>query len=201
MKKAFRMLLVLPLVVVLLAGCSKPPEMEMAAADQAAQAAQASQASKYAPQDWQMAQDTLQAARAEKAAQDSRFAMFRSYGKSKAMFEKASALSNTAASNAKVEMERVRKETEQLLNMVKTELDSTAAMVANAPVGKDTKAEIELMKQDMTALQQTFAEAQAEYGRNNFDAAKSKAQSIRDRMASMKTQLEAAMAKRGGKKK
>ena len=201
MKKAFRMLLVLPLVVALIAGCSKPPEMEMAAADQAAQAAQAAQASKYAPQDWQMAQDTLQAARAEKAAQDGRFAMFRSYGKSKAMFEKATALSNTAASNAKVEMERVRKETEQILAMVKTELDSTAAMVANAPVGKDTKAEIELMKQDMTALQQTFSEAQAEYGRNNFDAAKSKAQSIRDRMASMKTQLEAAIAKRGGKKK
>ena len=201
MKKTLRMLLVLPLLVALMAGCSKPPEMEMAAADQAMQAAQATQASKYAAADWQMANDTLQAAKAEKAAQDSRFALFRSYGKSKAMFEKASALMNTATTNAKAEMERVRKETEQILATVKTELDTLAVMVANAPVGKDTKAEIELMKQDMTALQQTFAEAQAEYGRNNFDAAKSKAQSIRDRMASMKTQLEAAIAKRGGKRK
>ena len=100
MKKSLRMLLVLPLLVALIAGCSKPPEMEMAAADQAMQAAQATQASKYAAADWQMANDTLQAAKAEKAAQDSRFALFRSYGKSKAMFEKASALMNTATTNA-----------------------------------------------------------------------------------------------------
>lgn len=194
------MLLVLPVVAVLIAGCSKPPEPEMAAAEQAAQMAQQSQAQKYAPQEWTMAQDTLNAAKAEKAAQDGRFALFRSYGKSKAMFESATALLNTAATNAKAEMERVRKETEEMLNMVRVELDSTAAMVANAPVGKDTKAEIELMKQDLTALQQTLSEAQAEFQRNNFDAARSKAQSIRDRVAAMKTQLEAAMAKRGGRR-
>lgn len=196
MKKTFRMLLVLPILVALIAGCSKPPEMEMAAADQAMQAAQATQASKYAAADWQMANDTLQAAKAEKAAQDGRFAMFRSYGKSKAMFEKASALMNTAATNAKAEMERVRKETEEMLNMVRVELDSTAAMVAKAPVGKDTKAEIELMKQDLTALQQMLTEAQANWSRNDFDGAKSKINTVRERMNTMKTQLEAAMAKR-----
>jgi hypothetical protein len=201
MKKALRMLLVLPLLVALMAGCSKPPEMQIAAADQAMQAAQATQASKYAAADWQMANDTLQAAKAEKAAQDSRFALFRSYGKSQAMFEKASALMNTASTNAKAEMERVRKETEAMLNMVRTELDSTATMVANAPAGKDTKAELELMKQDLTALQQMLSEAQAEWSRNNFDGAKNKAQTIRDRMNTMRTQLEAAMAKRGGKKR
>ena len=69
MKKTLRMLLVLPLLVALMAGCSKPPEMEMAASDQAMQAAQATQASKYAAADWQMANDTLQAAKAESAAQ------------------------------------------------------------------------------------------------------------------------------------
>lgn len=200
MKKTLRMLLVLPLLVALIAGCSKPPEMQIAAADQAMQAAQAVQASKYAAADWQMANDTLQAAKAEKAAQDSRFALFRSYGKSQAMFEKAAALMNTASTNAKAEMERVRKETEDMLNMVRVELDSTAAMVTNAPAGKDTKAELELMKQDLTALQQTLSEAQAEWTRNNFEAARSKAQTVRERVAAMRSQVEAAMAKRGGRR-
>ena len=200
MRKGLR-LLVLPLLVAVIAGCSKPPEMEMANADQAASAAQSAQAAKYAPSDWKMAQDTLNAAKTEKAGQDGRFALFRSYGKAKALYEKASALSNTATTNAKAEMERVRKETEAILAAVKTDLDSTTAMVMAAPVGKDTKADIELMKQDVTALGSLLAQAQSAWSRNDFDAAKSQAQQVRDRMTTIKTQLEAAIAKRGAKGK
>ncbi|MEW5702177.1 MAG: hypothetical protein AB1792_08115 [Candidatus Zixiibacteriota bacterium] len=201
MKKAFR-LMVLPLALALIvAGCSKPPEMEMANAEQAVQAASASQASKYAPQDWQMLQDTLQAAKAEKAAQDGRFSLFRSYGKSKALYEKAAGLAATTKTKAEAEMARVREETRQMLAAVRVELDSTVALLAKAPVGKDTKAELELMKQDMTALQGMMTEAQAGFDRNDFDTAKNKAQTIRDRCAAMRTQLEAAMAKKGARRR
>ena len=201
MKRALR-LMAIPLVLALLvAGCSKPPEMEQANAEQAVQAASAAQAAKYAPRDWQTVQDTLQAAKAERAAQDGRFALFRSYGKSKALFEKASALAATAKVNAEAEMARVREETRQLLAAVRVELDSTAAMLAKAPVGKDTKAELELMKQDMTAMQGMITEAQAAFDRNDFDTAKNRAQTIRDKSATMKAQLEAAIAKKGGKKR
>jgi hypothetical protein len=202
MKRAFR-LMVLPLALALIvAGCSKPPEMEMASAEQAVQAASGAQAAKYAPEDWQTLQDTLQAAKAEKAAQDGRFSLFRSYGKSKALFEKAAALAATTKTKAEVEMARVREETRQMLAAVRVEVDTTAAMLAKAPVGKDTKAELELMKQDMTAIQTMVNEAQASFDRNDFDSAKNKAQTIRDKCATMKSQLEAAMAKKkGGKKK
>jgi hypothetical protein len=201
MKRALR-LMAIPLVLALLvAGCSKPPEMEMANAEQAVQAASAAQAAKYAPRDWQTVQDTLQAAKTEKAAQDGRFALFRSYGKSKALFEKASALAATAKTNAEAEMARVREETRQLLAAIRVEVDSTAAMLAKAPVGKDTKAELELMKQDMTAMQGMLTEAQAAFDRNDFDTAKNRAQTIRDKSATMRTQLEAAIAKKGGRKR
>ena len=147
-----------------------------------------------------MVQDTIQAAKAEKAAQDGRFSLFRSYGKAKALFEKSAALAATAKTNAEAEMARVREETRQLLAAVRVELDSTAAMLAKAPVGKDTKAELELMKQDMTAMQQMATEAQSAFDRNDFDTAKNRAQTIRDKSNAMKTQLEAAMAKKGGKR-
>ncbi|MBI3872492.1 MAG: hypothetical protein HY304_05390 [candidate division Zixibacteria bacterium] len=198
MKKALRFM-VLPLLLAFVAGCSKAPEMEMANADKAVQAASSSQAAKYAPQDWEMVQDTLQAAKTEKTAQDGRFSLFRSYGKSKGLYEKAAAMAAAAKTHAEAEMARVRAETQTLLNAVKTELDSTTAMVNAAPMGKDTKAEIELMKQDLTAMQQTLTEAQAAWGRNDFDTARNKAQSVRDKSMTMKTQVEAAMAKKGPK--
>ena len=196
MKRSLRFM-ALPLLLVVVAGCSKAPEMEMANADKAVQAASGAQAAKYAAADWQTVQDTITAAKQEKAAQDGRFALFRSYGKSKALYEKAAALAATTKTHAEAEMARVRAETQQMLAMVKTELDSTTAMVNAAPMGKDTKAEIELMKQDLTALTQMMTEAQGAWGRNDFDTAKNKAQTVRDRANAMKTQVEAAMAKKG----
>jgi hypothetical protein len=192
-------LLALPLLVALLAGCSKAPVVEENNAVQAIGGAEQAQASKYAPAEWRVASDTLEAAKAEKAKQDSRFALFRGYGKTKALYEKASVLAAAAKTKAEAELARIRQETQMMIAQARTELDSAGAMVSTAPVGKDTRAEIELMKQDIAALQQTLTEAQGDFDRGNYDAAKVKAQTIIEKSRSIKTTVEAAIAKKGGK--
>lgn len=198
MRKSIK-LLALPLFVALMAGCSKAPVVEENNAVQAIGSAEQSQASKYAPEEWRIAKDTLEAAKAEKAKQDGRFALFRGYGKAKAMYEKAAVLSATAKTKAEAELARIRQETQVILGQARTALDSAGAMLQTAPVGKDTKAEIELMKQDVAALQQTLTEAQGDFDRGNYDGAKAKAQTIIDKSNSMKTTLETAMAAKAGK--
>jgi len=190
-------LMLLPLLVLLAGGCSKAPVVEENAATQAMTTAEQSEASKYAPSEWQMAKDTLEAAKAEKLNQDGKFALFRSYGKSKGMFERAASLASQAESVAKVEMERVRKETEAILLQVQTELDSLAAMLVTLPAGKDTKAELELMKQDVAAFQQQLQGAQADFARRDYQTAKSKAMAVADKVSAMRTSLDAVMAKTG----
>ena len=64
MRKLLR-LLVLPLLVALVAGCSKAPVVEENNAVQAIGGAEQAQASKYAPGEWRTVQDTLEAAKAE----------------------------------------------------------------------------------------------------------------------------------------
>jgi len=199
--KISRMVVVLMLALVVMAGCSKAPVMEENNATAAMTAAEQGQAAKYASAEWQTAQDTLQAALAEKQTQDSRFALFRSYGKSKSLFEKAAQLAAGAQTKAAEELERVRRETEMLLAETRTALDSVAAQLLTVPVGKDTKAEIELMKQDVAAFQQQMNDAQADFQRANYDGARGKATAIMDKVTSMKATLDAAMARAGGRRK
>jgi uncharacterized protein (DUF305 family) len=194
------MLLALPLLVALMAGCSKAPVVEENNAVQAVSGAEQAQAAKYAPTEWRTVQDTLEAAKAEKAKQDSRFALFRSYGKAKALYEKVPELAASAKTKAEAELARVRQETQTLIAQARAELDSAGAMLSTAPVGKDNKADIEMMKQDVAASQQTLTDAQGDFDRGNYDGAKAKAQTIIDKSKSIKTAVEAAIAKKGGRR-
>lgn len=189
------------LVALALAGCSKAPVVEENNALQMMSQAEQSQAAKYAASEWRIAQDTLQAALAERQNQDSRFALFRSYGKSKALFEKAAMLAQEAQQKSTEELARIRRETETTLAEARVALDSVAALLLTVPVGKDTRAEIELMKQDLAALQQQLSDAQADFQRGNYDAARGKAVATMDRAAGMKTTLDAAMARAGKSRK
>jgi hypothetical protein len=200
MRRSMR-LLALPLLVALMAGCSKAPVVEEQNAVQAIGGAEQAQASKYAPAEWRVVQDTLEAAKAEKVKQDGRFALFRGYGKAKAMFEKVPALAAAAKTKAEAELARIRQETQMMIAQARTELDSAGAMLSTAPVGKDNKADIEMLKQDVAAAQQTLTEAQGDFDRGNYDGAKVKAQTIIEKSRSVKTAVEAAIAKKGGKSK
>lgn len=198
--KAKALLVVVPLLAVLMAGCSKAPVVEENNATQAVSAADQAQAAKYAQADWQMAKDTLEAAKAEKLNQDGKFSLFRSYGKSKGMFDRAAVLAAKAESTAKVEMQRMRDEADAVLTQVQTDLDSLASMMLTLPVGKDTKAEIAMMKQDVAALQQSLAAARDDFNRQSYDTAKTKAMAVADKVLAMRTSLEAVKAKTGKRK-
>lgn len=181
-------------------GCSKPPELEMQKANTAIQAARTAEAEEYAPQSLTVAQDTLNVAMAMKEEQDSKFALFRSYGKSKAVFMRAEALAQKAASDAAAEKERVRMEVSDLLTQGRTLLDSATDALAKAPVGKGNKADIELIRNDLTAISAAYDEAKAEFDGGKYKAAKAKIESVMARTNSIMTEIENAVAKKTGRR-
>lgn len=176
---------VLPVAFLLIAGCSSAPEMEETAATQAMAAAEAEKAAVYAPDAWQMAEDTLQAARSEKAAQDGRFTLFRNYGDAKAKFERVATLAATAKMQAESQREIVRQETETLLTQAREQLDTATGRLMKMKGSKDTRAEIEMMKQDAAAFAQQLDDAQGDIDRGDYDTAKSKVQTIMSKVAEM----------------
>lgn len=186
-------------LLALIAGCSKAPEAEMAAANQAIEAARTAEAEAYAPAAWRTAQDTLQAANAAKTEQDGKFALFRSYGKSKDMFVAAQRLAGAASATAETEKEKVKQEVIGLMEQAKAGIDAATAALAKAPKGKDTKAELELIKADLDGLTPAYADAEADFNSGKYLTARTKMQGVIQKAQSITDEIAAAAAKKAGK--
>lgn len=188
-------LLALPLFI----GCSKAPETEMQNAQSAMQAAKTAEAEQYAPDAYQMAMDTLNAANAAKQEQDGKFSLFRSYGKSKELFLSAQALSDRAATAAAAEKARVKAEVETLMADTQTLLDNAAKALASAPKGKGSKADIELLKNDLAAANTAFEQAKADMAAEKYLAAKAKFDTVKTKAQGVIDDVAKAKAKKAGK--
>ena len=86
---------------------------------------------------------------------------------------------------AESQRELVRQETETLLAQAREQLDAFTAKLMKMRGGKDTKAEIEMMKQDAAAFQQQLDDAQGDLGRGDYESAKTKVQTIMNRIAEL----------------
>lgn len=191
-------LALLALMLLVVVGCSKAPEAEMTAASAAFDAARAAEAEAYVADAFRMAQDTLNAAQAMKTEQDGKFALFRSYGKSKEMFVRAQALAEKATADAAAEKERVKAEVMTLMADAKAAMDAATAAVDKAPKGKDTKAEIELIKNSLAALAPAYADAEADFNAGKFLTAKSKFEGVMAQAKSIQDEVAAAAARKAG---
>jgi hypothetical protein len=189
-------LVIAALALLLIAGCSKPPEAEMQAAQAAIDAARAAEAEQYVPAVFRMASDSLNAANAAKQEQDSKFALFRSYGKSKEMFIRAKALADNAASEAAAEKERVRVQVEGLITQAQAAIDSANAALAKAPKGKGNKAEIELIKNDLAGLGAQFEDAKNNFTAGKYLVARSKVEAVIQKANSIINEIAMAAAKK-----
>jgi len=187
------------LALLFVVGCSKAPEVEMQSADTAMQAAQTAEADQYAPEAYRIASDTLEAAKAAKTEQDSKFALFRSYGKSKEMFVAAQALADKAAADAQAEKERVRVEVQDMMVKAQEAIDATTKALAKAPRGKGSKADIEMIKNDLNAVNAAFTEAKADFDGGKYLVAKGKVEAVIAKAQSLSTEIEAAAAKKAGR--
>jgi hypothetical protein len=180
-------------------GCAKPPEQEIQKANTSIEAARAAEAEEYVPESFQVAMDTLNAANAAKQEADGKFALFRSYSKAKALYVSADALAAKAVQDAAAEKERVKQEVAGLLTQAKAVLDSANAALAKAPKGKGSKADIELIKNDLAAAQASFDDANNDFNAGKYKVAKAKVEAAMQKSQAVIDEIAAAKAKKMGK--
>jgi hypothetical protein len=198
-KKLLLIVAALALLAVMV-GCSKPPEAEMQRANSAMEAARTAEAETYVPDSFRAAMDTLNTADAAKKEQDSKFALFRSYGKSKEMFVRAEEMFNNVATEAAAEKERVRVEVTQALADAKLVVDSASAALAKAPRGKGDKADIELIKGELANVQTGYTDAETDITNGKYMSAKSKVQNVVDNAHKIMDEIAQAAARKSGAK-
>jgi hypothetical protein len=199
MSKRISIIVLAGLVLFALVGCSKPPEAEMQKANATFDQAKAAEAEQYVPDSYRAAMDTLNAAMAMKQEQDSKFSLFRSYGKSKVLFVKADELASKAVSDAAAEKERVKAQVSDMLAQAKAAIDSANAALAKAPRGKGSKADIELMKSDIGAAQAGYDDAMNDFNAGKYLTARTKTQAVMDKANKVSMDIATAFAKKTGK--
>ena len=185
-------------LLAIMVGCGKAPEAEMQNANAAMEAAKMAEAETYAGELFNAAQDTLNSAMAAKQEQDSKFALFRSYGKAKEGFVAAEQMFNNAATEAAAEKERVRVQVEQMMVEVKAVVDSAVMALQKAPRGKGSKADIELIKTDLAAVQAQLVEAEADFATGKFMAVKSKLEAVAQKARAIIDEIAVASGKKVG---
>ncbi len=199
MRRSWFGMAVLVMALVMVVACGKPPQAEIDAAKAALEAAKAAEAEKWAEAEYQAAENSLSAAEAVVDAQAQKW--FKSYDKAKELMAAAEADARKAADDAVTNKETAMNEATAAIADATTALDEAKTALAGAPKGKDTKADLELFKQDLEGLAATLTEAQTAMDSEDYYVAKDKASSVKEKATSISDQIAEAAAKRAGRRK
>jgi hypothetical protein len=180
--------------------CAKAPAEEVTSAQSALEQARAAEAEKYAMDSYGAARDSLAAAEAEIQAQNSKFALFRNYDRAKALVASAQTAAAKAQQDAVVNKEAARKAADEALAMATAAVDSANTVLMSAPVGKDNRADIEMMKADLTGAQSSLEDVRTAIAQEDYLGARQTAETINSKAMQIISEVEMARMKvRGGR--
>ena len=185
-------------LMVMLAACAKQPTQEMDAAKAAVDSAIAAGGDKYAKEEVKGLNDELTAATDEIKVQDGKF--FKNYDKAKEILAKVKANADTLTTEIPAKKEKAKTDAQAAIDAAKTAVNDAKALLAKAPRGKGTKADIEALKADVAGLEASIKEAEGLMGTEDYMAATDKANGVKDKAAEVSGQISQAIEKVKGKK-
>jgi len=185
------------LALVLFVGCAKQPTEEIDKAKAAANAAITGGADKYAPEEAKALNSALNAALDEAKAQEAKW--FKSYDKTKEMLSKVAADAEALKGATAKKKEEAKQKATAGQEEAKAAVEEAKQLLAKAPKGKGSQADIEAMKADVKGLEDGLAEVDKLLGSEDFLQVIEKTKAIKDKAAGVSEQINAAMAKKGGK--
>jgi len=192
-----KLLLVALALSVFLIGCAKKPETEINNTKAALDAAIQEGAEKYAKEEAKLLNDDLTAAQDEIKVQDEKF--FKNYDKAKEMLASVQAKADSLKAEIPARKEKAKNDAQAALDAAKTAVADANALLAKAPRGKGTMADIEALKADAAGLGDAITEAETLMTSEEYFAAADKANGIKDKAAEVSAQITAALEKKGKK--
>lgn len=192
MRVRFGVLLVVLGLAVSVVGCASPPTADIDAAKAAITSATTAGAADYAAASLKAAEDAQAALDAEMKAQEGKW--FKSYDKAKELATAAKAAGEKAAADAAAGKEQAKADATKGIEDAKAALKEAEELLAKAPKGKGSAADIAAMKTDLTNAGTTIADAEAALGNGSFLDAKAKAESAKNAATTVKTAVEEAKA-------
>jgi hypothetical protein len=199
MKKALTLMAVSMVLVFLFAGCAKPPTEEMNAAKAAIDAVVADGAMKFAAEDAKKLNDGMKAVQDEIKAQESK--TFKDYDKAKQILAKVKADAGALKAALPAKKEEAKKNATAAQDAAIAAVAEAKALLAKAPKGKGSQADIEALRADLKGIEDSLAEVKTAFDGEDYMVAIEKSNAIKDKAAAISDQVKKAMEKVGSKKK
>jgi hypothetical protein len=177
------------------AACGTPPTADIDAAKAAVTAAATAGAGDYAAASLKAAEDAQAALDAELKAQEAKW--FKSYDKAKQLATDLKTAGEKAAADAATGKEKAKADATQAIADAKAALTEAEGLLAKAPKGKGSAADIAAMKTDLTTAATSVTEGEAALANDKFLEALAKAEGAKKAAASVKEAVEMA---KGAKK-
>jgi len=181
------------MAILVIAGCSKAPTAEIAAADTALEQARTAEAGDYAPASLMAAEEARADLDTELKAQEDHFALTRSYTHAKELAIASQQAAEKAAADAAEGRNRTRDEAANLIAEVRTMLTEAQGMLAKAPRGKGSAVDLAAMKSDLAGIESSLAEMDGAFAAERFAEAKTKAQAAKDSVQQIMDDIMGAM--------
>jgi hypothetical protein len=184
----------------LFAGCASAPTEEINATKAALTAAQTDDVRTYAADSLKDAEDTLAKATAEVQTQEEKFGLSRDYKAASDLLKQAKDMSAKAVSDAQANKAKTKADAEVLIAGWTTLLADAKKALATAPKGKDTKAELEALQNDLKSAEEAAAAASAAMSQEKFMDALGQAKTAKEKADGVISQVNAAKEKIKGRK-
>ncbi len=173
--------------------CSKQPTQEINDAKAAIDAANQEGAAVYAKDELAKVEAALTAAQDEITVQSKKF--FKKYGNAKTMLLQVKTDAEAVKALVPARKEEAKANAITVQTEAKAALDEAKALLAKAPKGKGTKADIDAMNSDLKGLEESFPAIQTALDAQDFFGARDKAVAIKERAVSISDQVKAAIEK------
>ena len=181
------------LMATLLVGCAKPPTAEMDAAKVSMDGAVSAGAGTYAKDGLKNLNDSWAAMQDEVKKQEGK--LFKNYDNAKAMIAKINADAAALQTETEQKKEQAKMEANDASAAAAAAVAQAKALLAEAPTGKGTKADIEAMKADLAGIKGSLAEIDTLIASQEYFAATDKAKAISAKAADISAMVQAAIDK------
>jgi hypothetical protein len=184
----------------LFAACASAPTAEITATKAAVTTAQTDDVRTYAADSLKAAEDEMSKALAEVQTQDGKFFISRDFKQASTMLKSAKDLAEKAVGDAQANKAKAKSDAEAALAALPQSIEEAKKALAKAPKGKDTKADLEAMQNDLKVAEEALTEANTALSNGQYKDALTKAESAREKTAAIIDQVQKALEKIRGRR-
>lgn len=199
MKRSLKYIALAMIVAFVMVGCAKQPTQEINDSKTAIESAKEAGAETYLSEDLKNVEEKLVSAMDEIKIQDEK--IFKNYDNAKKILAEIKADAETIKESVPAKKEEAKNLAVTAQSDAQTTITEAGALLEKAPKGKDTKAELEAMKNDLKGLEESLPEVQGMIDGENYFGASDKAKAICDQAKGISDEINAAIEKKTGGKK